>query len=113
MKHSPTSEASAIPDFGEAPKLRAEDFEHAEFRVGGKVVTREARANHAKSQSENGIGKQRVNITLDPDIVHFFKEKAGGRGYQTLINAALRETMRGQEIETILRRVIREELHPA
>jgi hypothetical protein len=33
------------------------------------------------------------------------------RGYQTLINAALREAMQKKTIEMVLRKVIREELH--
>jgi hypothetical protein len=32
------------------------------------------------------------------------------RGYQTLINQALHQAMQGEQIETTLRRVIREEL---
>ena len=32
--------------------------------------------------------KQSISVRLDPDILEFFK--AGGRGYQTRINAALR-----------------------
>ncbi len=39
-----------------------------------------------------------------------FKAKAGGRGYQTLINQALREAMSREEFERMLRRVIREEI---
>jgi uncharacterized protein (DUF4415 family) len=57
--------------------------------------------------------KQKINITLDPDVVAWFKQQAGGRGYQTLINAAMREAMQQKTIEETLRRVIREELHSA
>lgn len=55
--------------------------------------------------------KQKINITLDPDVIAWFKAQAGGRGYQTLINAALREAMDRATLETTLRQVIREELH--
>ncbi|MBB4234350.1 BrnA antitoxin family protein [Rhizobium esperanzae] len=34
--------------------------------------------------------KQSVTIRLDADILDWFKDHAGGRGYQTDINAALR-----------------------
>jgi uncharacterized protein (DUF4415 family) len=47
---------------------------------------------------------------LDADLVAFFKAKAGGRGYQTLINETLRDSISGEELESLLRRVIREEL---
>ena len=56
------------------------------------------------------IRKQRVNMLLDPDVVDYFKAKAGGRGYQTLINEALRHAMSSERLEAILRRVVREEL---
>ncbi len=55
----------------------------------------------------------KINITLDPDIVAYFKEKAGGRGYQTLINATLREAMTHQTLEDTLRKVLREEMRHA
>lgn len=57
------------------------------------------------------IGKQRVSIMLDAEIIEFFRAKAHGRGYQTLINQALHQAMNGEQIENTLRRVIREELH--
>jgi hypothetical protein len=47
---------------------------------------------------------------LDADVVEYFKAQAGGRGYQTLINEALKESIRAHDIESMLRRVIREEL---
>ncbi|MFZ4380972.1 MAG: BrnA antitoxin family protein [Sandarakinorhabdus sp.] len=34
--------------------------------------------------------KQQVTLRLDADVLHWFKTK-GGRGYQTRINAALRQ----------------------
>ena len=59
---------------------------------------------------------------LDEDVIEFFRAKAEaqGTGYQTMINATLRETIaeeRGQKPEDTpltveaLRRVLREELH--
>lgn len=55
--------------------------------------------------------KQKINITLDPDVIAWFKAQAGGRGYQTRINAALRAAMDRTVLEDTLRRVIREEMH--
>jgi uncharacterized protein (DUF4415 family) len=61
-------------------------------------------------------GKIRITIRLDQDIVdRFFRmaEESGGKaGYQTLINAALREYLDGKapRLEDTLRRIIREEL---
>lgn len=63
-------------------------------------------------------GKTRVTIRLDDDILDWFRQQvddAGGGNYQTLINDALRIFMdRKQEsLETILRRVIRDEFRRA
>ena len=79
------------------------------LRVGLKDVGRE---EFAAAVNER-LGKQRVSIMLDGSIIAFFKAKAGERGYQTLINQALRQAMTGEQIESTLRRVIREELHTA
>jgi len=82
-------------DLSEIPEVTAEQMSQAKMRVGGKPVTR---------------GKVRINIYLDAEIVEYFKTQAGGRGYQTLINQTLRESIRHQNLEEIVRRVIREEL---
>ena len=64
-------------------------------------------------------GKTRITIRLDQDIVDRFFEMAersgGATGYQTLINAALREYLEGKapRLEHTLRRIIREELKPS
>lgn len=39
--------------------------------------------------------KKQITLRLDPDVVEFFK--AGGRGYQSSINAALRLYMTAQQ----------------
>ena len=63
-------------------------------------------------------GKTRITIRLDTDLLEWFKQKvhaAGGGNYQTLINSILREYVEGEkeQLEAILRRVIREELKRA
>ena len=61
-------------------------------------------------------GKTRITIRLDQDLLDRFFEMAeqsgGSIGYQTLINAALREYLDGKapRFEDTLRRIIREEL---
>jgi len=57
--------------------------------------------------------KQRVNIFLDGTVVEHFKAKAGARGYQTLINEALKQAIAAESIETVVRKAIREELRKA
>lgn len=64
------------------------------------------------SPTRPDLKKQKINITLDPDVVAWFKLRAGGRGYQTLMNAALREAMSRATLEETLRRILREEMRP-
>jgi uncharacterized protein (DUF4415 family) len=84
-------------DRDEAPPITQADLDRAVYRVNFQSMPR----------------KQKISIALDPEVVAFFKAQAGERGYQTLINAALREAMQQRTLETMLRQVIREELHPA
>ena len=60
-------------------------------------------------------GKTRITIYLDDDVLESYRQRAdeSGRGYQTLINDALRQTLTKQpnavDAKT-LRRILREEL---
>ncbi len=63
-------------------------------------------------------GKTRITIHIDNDVLEAFREKAAvqGKGYQTLINEALRQAIdsnAGAVTLDDLRRVIREELDAA
>jgi uncharacterized protein (DUF4415 family) len=78
----------------DVPNVTQADIDCARFRVNLQNVSR----------------KQRVNIMLDTGVIAFFKTKAGERGYQTLINETLKQSIHQEEIETILRRIVREEL---
>jgi uncharacterized protein (DUF4415 family) len=61
--------------------------------------------------------KERITIRLDPDIIAWFRGRVrGGGNYQTLINEALREHIErqgGADLESTLRRGLREELTAA
>ena len=62
--------------------------------------------------------KVRITIRLDADIIEHFKQRVhsmGGGNYQTLINDALREYIQAhdKELESTLRKIIREELKRA
>ena len=56
-------------------------------------------------------GKTRITIMLDDSILQAYKARAGGRGYQTLINETLRRGLEADAVKELLREVIREELH--
>ncbi len=82
-------------DTSEIPEITGEQMKGAALRFGGKRVSK---------------GKVRVNILLDAEVVAYFKSQAGGRGYQTLINEALKASMRDRDLESTVRRIVREEL---
>jgi uncharacterized protein (DUF4415 family) len=69
----------------------------------------------AKLQAQAARGKTRITILLDADVVAAFRARAEreGRGYQTLINAALRAVIAPESAPVTieaLRQVLREEL---
>ena len=58
-------------------------------------------------------GKTRITIRLDNEILDHFRKRVhemGGGNYQTLINDALREYVRGVRLEKVVRQVVREEV---
>ena len=60
-------------------------------------------------------GKTRITIYIDDDVLEAFRDRAdaSGRGYQTMINDALRAYLGKASLpmdEDTLRRVIREEI---
>lgn len=63
-------------------------------------------------------GKTRITMYVDDDVLQAFRERAeaSGRGYQTMINEALREHL-GKSLQPLdartLRRILREELRRA
>jgi uncharacterized protein (DUF4415 family) len=95
MSKSYSSPISNDPD--EYPEVTQSDLDRAKFRVGLKSAPR----------------KQRVTILLDTVLVEYFRAKAGGRGYQTLINETLRQAVEREDLEKTLRQIIREELRNA
>lgn len=81
-------------DTSDIPEI-TEDIAHGGvLRVAGKVAPR---------------GKRRLTMYIDAPVIEYFKAKAGGRGYQTLINEALKQAILQENLESTLRRVLREE----
>jgi uncharacterized protein (DUF4415 family) len=81
------------------------------------------RKNYDFSKAKRGVvaksnGKSRITIYLDDDVLEAYRKKGDelGRGYQTLINAALRASLSRQSGPIDARplsRVVREELEKA
>ncbi len=68
-----------------------------------------------KLQAEAAQGKSRITIFIDDDVLAAFRARAEGegKGYQTLMNAALRAAVAPDAAPVTvdsLRRVLREEL---
>ncbi len=60
-------------------------------------------------------GKTRITIRIDDDILDWFRarvDEAGGGSYQAMINQALRDYINAdrEDLEELLRRVVREEV---
>ena len=95
MKH-----ANSSPTSDTTPRLR----------VGLKDVSQPEFADALTQQ----LGKHRITIMLDDAVVRAYKARAGGRGYQTLINETLRRGLQADaakdDLREVVRQVIREEL---
>ena len=103
---------------------RSAESEPGSSRRGKRVAVKRSnimRDQYDFSQGKRGAviaspGKTRITIMLDDDVIEAFRARAerAGAGYQTLINAALRETVAGASDKPLtiatLRRVLREEL---
>jgi len=68
-------------EYEEIPELTDEFFDRAEFRVGGRVVRR--------GRPPLDAPKQLVSLRLDQEVIDRFR--ATGRGWQSRINAVLRD----------------------
>lgn len=104
MKRPSTTKTSARSDHG--PKITQAHFDRAEYRVGGKKVSKAEWQAAAQKQ----LGKKRISIMLDAAIIDHFKTAAGERGYQTLINDTLRRAVDGEALLSEMRHVIQQEL---
>jgi uncharacterized protein (DUF4415 family) len=80
--------------------IRASDI------ASGKLILRKRAASGAVLPA--GVPrKQRVNIYLDSVVVEHFKTQAGERGYQTLINEALKNSILNAATEKTIEKTIR------
>jgi uncharacterized protein (DUF4415 family) len=73
MSNFSSSETSN--DHDEYPQVTQADLDRAKFRIGLNPTPR----------------KQRITISLDANLIEYFKLKAGESGYQNLINEILRQ----------------------
>jgi uncharacterized protein (DUF4415 family) len=72
-------------EYEDIPELTDEWFDKAEFAIGDTVVRPAKRPGGPKSDS----AKKLIALRLDPDVIERFR--ATGPGWQSRINAVLRE----------------------
>ena len=64
----------------------------------------------AKLQAEHASGSAVISLRIPNPILDAIKRKAGGKGYQTLINKMLEEALLADKLDATIRQAIREEL---
>jgi len=93
-------------DPDDAPELTGIELEKGRWYRGRRRIG----GADGKAAFRRLLGKKQVNMMLDVAVIEYFKTKAGGRGYQTLINETLRQAMGREALEKVLRRIVREEM---
>src|SRR6266571_6050101 len=70
-------------EYEDIPELNDEFFEKADFYIGDRLIRR------GRGRPALDSPKKLVSLRLDQDVIERFR--AGGRGWQSRINAALRK----------------------
>ncbi len=109
MSVKPKSTANVWKDEDDAAELTGKELDHPDghWLHGGQHVDNE----QGRAAFREYLRKKQVNMLIDPDILDYFRQKAGRRGYQTLINRTLRESMERESLLDAVRKVVREEMH--
>lgn len=78
-------------DDDDLPEWTDEQFENAQFSIGGKVIrpAKSAWTHPGRPKSENP--KKQVTLRLDSEVLDGFRTT--GRGWQSRINAELRKAL--------------------
>lgn len=76
-------------EYEDIPELTDEFFENADFYIGEKLIRR------GRGRPPLNAPKKLVSLRLDQDVIDAFR--AGGPGWQSRINAALRKHLWGEQ----------------
>ncbi len=91
-----TVDSSSDPDEDEVPELSEDFFEHAEIRIGGRLIrpaTKTLTGRPIGRPPKGAAAKEQVTVRLSPDVLDFFRRD--GEGWTVRMEAALREYMAG------------------
>ncbi len=87
-----TENARSLPtarDDDDLPEWTEDQLDRAEFAIGGKIIRPAIGTLTRPGRPPVGeVPKRQVTLRLDPDVIDRFR--AGGPGWQSRINAALR-----------------------
>lgn len=88
-------------------KKEKNDFETKMKELGFREATEDELppAVRKHRQALKRKKKKRITISIDGDIIDYFKNAAGGKGYQTMINEALRDFI-SEDREDIARKLL-------
>ncbi len=89
-------------------KKTEEEFDYQAFAKQHKPDPKKLHRGRAAREQRRATAKERITIRIDEDVLAQFRDLApDGRGYQALINRALREWLTAQGVKEL----IRSELH--
>lgn len=84
-------------------------FDYEEYSRTHPPEPATVRRGTAARDARRAANKQRITIRLDGDILDEFKALVPeGRGYQALMNAALREWLAARDVRQLIRQDLRE-----
>lgn len=103
------STANVWIDEDDAAELTGTELDHpnGQWLQGGNQID----SKQGQAAFRAHLRKKQVNMLIDLDVLDYYRQKAGQRGYQTLINRTLRESMERESLLDAVRKVLREELH--
>jgi uncharacterized protein (DUF4415 family) len=67
-----------------------------------RVIPKEQRRQYPPEAFEDRNTKVKISMYVDLDVLNYFKARAGGMPYQTMINAELRRIMQTEQQQTDL-----------
>jgi len=73
--------------------------------VPEQIRTYDQRQKHMRQ-----VGKHRINLYVDKDVIDGFKAASGGRRWQTLMADALREWLTAQSVKELVREEVSREI---